>query len=79
MWTAVGIKTKLVAMERLAWIDAMRAMNFDTCFWRGAFSYTAVDADTATTRITTGLRRQLGPVERAGRGQADEGRRGRGG
>lgn len=54
MWTAVGIKTKLVAMERLSWIDAMRAKNFDTAFWRGNFSYTAVDADTASSRITTG-------------------------
>jgi len=54
MWTAVGIKTKLVAMERLSWIDAVRAMNFDTCFWRGNFAYTAVDADTASLRITTG-------------------------
>jgi peptide/nickel transport system substrate-binding protein len=54
MWTAVGVKTKLVAMERLSWIDAVRAMNFDTCFWRGSFSYTAVDPDTAVSRITTG-------------------------
>ncbi|MHB0871767.1 MAG: ABC transporter substrate-binding protein, partial [Chloroflexota bacterium] len=54
MWSQVGIKTKLVAMERLSWIDAVRAMNFDTCFWRGSFSYTSVDPDTATSRLVTG-------------------------
>ena len=54
MWSAVGIKTKLVAMERLAWIDEVRAGKFDTCFWRGNFSYTAVDASTAAQRIGTG-------------------------
>ena len=51
MWTEVGIKTKLVAMERLAWIDAVRAMNFDTCFWRGSFSFTTGDPDAETARI----------------------------
>jgi peptide/nickel transport system substrate-binding protein len=35
MWTNVGIKTKLVSMERLSWIDAVRAKNFQACFWRG--------------------------------------------
>lgn len=54
MWTAVGIKTKLVSMERLSWIDAVRSMNFDTCFWRGSFAYTGVDASTASQRIATG-------------------------
>mgnify|MGYP005842510405 CR=1 FL=1 len=54
MWTNVGIKTRLVAQERLSWIDAVRAKNFDTCFWRGGFSYTSVDPDTAVTRITCG-------------------------
>ena len=54
MWTEVGIKTKLVAMERLSWIDAVRAMNFDTCFWRGGFSFTTGDPDTETARIACG-------------------------
>jgi len=54
MWTAVGIKTKLVAMERLSWIDSVRAMNFDTCFWRGGFSFTTGDPDTETARIACG-------------------------
>jgi peptide/nickel transport system substrate-binding protein len=54
MWTAVGIKTKLVSMERLAWIDHVRAMNFDTCFWRGGFGYTAVDPDAIINRIGCG-------------------------
>jgi peptide/nickel transport system substrate-binding protein len=54
MWTAVGIKTKLVAMERLSWIDSVRAMNFDTCFWRGSFSFTTGDPDTETARIACG-------------------------
>jgi peptide/nickel transport system substrate-binding protein len=51
---AQQIKTKLVSMERLAWIDAVRAMNFDTCFWRGGFGYTAVDPDAAINRIGCG-------------------------
>jgi dipeptide transport system substrate-binding protein len=54
MWTEVGIKTKLVAMERLSWIDAVRGMNFDTCFWRGGFSFTTGDPDTETARIACG-------------------------
>jgi peptide/nickel transport system substrate-binding protein len=54
MWTAVGIKTKLVASERLTWIDSVRAMNFDTCFWRGSFSFTAGDPDTETARVACG-------------------------
>lgn len=54
MWTAVGIKTKLVAMERLSWIDSVRAMNFDTCFWRGGFGSTTGDPDTETARIACG-------------------------
>lgn len=54
MWTEVGIKTKLVAMERLAWIDAVRAMNFDTCFWRGGFSFTTGDPEAETARIACG-------------------------
>ena len=54
MWTAVGIKTRLVAMERLSWIDDVRAMNFDTCFWRGGFVYTSVDPETIKLRISCG-------------------------
>ena len=53
MWSAVGIKTKLVAMERLAWIDAVRAKNFQACFWRGTF-VTSVDPDLLATRIRCG-------------------------
>jgi peptide/nickel transport system substrate-binding protein len=54
MWSEVGIKTKLIAMERLAWIDAVRAMNFDTCFWRGSFSFTTGDPDPETARVACG-------------------------
>ena len=53
MWTAQGIKTKLVSLERLAWIDAVRAMNFQACFWRGTF-VTSVDPDMLKTRIKCG-------------------------
>ena len=53
MWSAVGIKTKLVSLERLAWIDAVRANNFQAAFWRGVFQ-TVVDPDVLKTRITCG-------------------------
>ncbi|MCL4370242.1 MAG: ABC transporter substrate-binding protein [Chloroflexi bacterium] len=36
MWTKVGIKTTLKAMERLSWINSVRDMNFQSCFWRNA-------------------------------------------
>ena len=53
MWTAQGIRTKLVSMERLAWIDEVRAKKFQSCFWRGTF-VTTVDPDLLATRIKTG-------------------------
>jgi peptide/nickel transport system substrate-binding protein len=53
MWSAVGIKTKLVSLERLAWIDAVRANNFQAAFWRGVFQ-TVVDPDVLKTRIMCG-------------------------
>lgn len=53
MWSAVGIKTKLVSQERLSWIDAVHAKNFQSCFWRGAM-WAAVDPEAARTMITTG-------------------------
>ncbi len=34
MWTRVGIKTTFRALERLTWINAVRGMNFQACFWR---------------------------------------------
>ena len=49
----VGIKTKLVSQERLAWIDAVRANNFQAAFWRGIFQ-TVVDPDVLKTRIMCG-------------------------
>jgi len=76
MWTAVGIKTKLVAMERLSWIDSVRAMNFDTCFWRGGFGSTTGDPDTETAGLLRGAE-QLGAMVRSGSGQDDEAGRGR--
>jgi peptide/nickel transport system substrate-binding protein len=53
MWTGVGIKTKLVSQERLSWIDAVRAKNFQTCFWRGS-SIAAVDPDLLRTVVKCG-------------------------
>lgn len=44
-WTQVGIKTKLVALERLAWIDQMRANNFQAGFWRGNLASAVVEPD----------------------------------
>ncbi|HEY8475394.1 MAG TPA: ABC transporter substrate-binding protein, partial [Chloroflexota bacterium] len=53
MWSNVGIRTKLVSLERLAWIDAVRAKNFQVCFWRGTF-VTSVDPHELSTRIKCG-------------------------
>ena len=36
MWTKVGIKTNLRALERLTWVTAVRGMNFQACFWRNS-------------------------------------------
>jgi peptide/nickel transport system substrate-binding protein len=54
MWTNVGIKTKLVSMERLSWIDAVRAKNFQACFWRGNPGGAVVDPDIQRARIICG-------------------------
>jgi peptide/nickel transport system substrate-binding protein len=54
MWTNVGIKTKLVSMERLSWIDAVRAKNFQVCFWRGNPGGAVVDPDIQRARIICG-------------------------
>ncbi len=53
MWSAQGIRTKLVSMERLAWIDEVRAKKFQSCFWRGTM-VTSVDPDLLSSRITCG-------------------------
>jgi peptide/nickel transport system substrate-binding protein len=53
MWTAVGLKTKLVALERLSWIDAVRANRFQACFWRGAL-WALVDPESARTLLACG-------------------------
>ncbi len=50
MWSAVGIKTKLVAQERLSWIDAVRANNFQACFWRGGL-WSVIDPEMARTLV----------------------------
>ena len=36
MWTKVGIKTNLKALERLSWINSVHGMNFQSCFWRNS-------------------------------------------
>ncbi len=53
MWSKVGIQTKLVSMERLAWIDEVRAKKFQSAFWRGSL-ITSVDPDTLGVRIKCG-------------------------
>jgi peptide/nickel transport system substrate-binding protein len=53
-WSANGIKTKIVAMERLAWIDQMRAGNFQTGFWRGNLATSVVDPDALKLAFTCG-------------------------
>ncbi|MHB9092498.1 MAG: ABC transporter substrate-binding protein [Chloroflexota bacterium] len=53
MWSAVGIKTKLVAQERLSWIDAVRAKNFQACFWRGSLA-SIIDPELSRVYVTCG-------------------------
>lgn len=53
MWTAVGIRTKLVSLERLTWINAMRAKDFEASFWRGTF-LSVVDPEILKSRVMCG-------------------------
>jgi peptide/nickel transport system substrate-binding protein len=53
MWSAVGIKTKLVSLERLAWIDQVRAKNFQANFWRGAV-WAVVDPELTRNLVASG-------------------------
>lgn len=52
MWDTVGIRTTLDSLERLAWIDKMKAARFDAGFWR--YSTIAVDPDFMTRALATG-------------------------
>jgi ABC-type transport system substrate-binding protein len=54
MWTSVGIKTKLVVKERLATINDVRAMKFQTYFWAGNYQFSNVDPDTGWVRFRCG-------------------------
>ena len=65
MWTRAGFQTKLVSMERLAWIDEVRAKKFQACFWRGTFT-TAVDPDTLSAAHPERRHLELVPVRRQG-------------
>ena len=51
MWDAVGIRTKLETLERLAWIDKVKALNYEVCFWGAG---PAADSDINRTYLTTG-------------------------
>jgi peptide/nickel transport system substrate-binding protein len=51
MWDALGIRTTLEVFERLAWIQKVKAFDFQACFWRGG---TLMDPDLATRNLTTG-------------------------
>ena len=53
MWTAVGIRTKLVSQERTSWIDAMKALKFQSCFWRGSLD-AVVDPELSRRLFTCG-------------------------
>ncbi|MBI3980024.1 MAG: ABC transporter substrate-binding protein [Chloroflexi bacterium] len=50
MWTAVGIKTKLVAQERVGWIDSLKNGDFQAAFWGGTFDV-VVDPDVLKRRV----------------------------
>ena len=51
MWDAIGIRTTLEAMERLAWIEKINSGKFDACFWRQG---PQPDDDLASRGIVTG-------------------------
>jgi peptide/nickel transport system substrate-binding protein len=51
MWDAVGIRTTLEVLERLAWIDKVKAKNYEVCFWGGSPS---PDPDLVRTFLQTG-------------------------
>ncbi len=51
MWDAVGLRTTLENMERLAWIEKVNSGNFDAAFWRQAPS---PDPDLASRGLVTG-------------------------
>ena len=53
MWGKVGIRTKLLAEERLTWIESVRGKRFDAAFWRGQTS-SLVDPEELRPFITTG-------------------------
>jgi ABC-type transport system substrate-binding protein len=52
MWTNVGIRTRLEGLERLAWIDALKAGNFQAAFWQ--FLGVVVDPDFLQRNIACG-------------------------
>lgn len=54
MWSAVGIKTKLVSLERLSWIDQVRAKRFQANFWRGAV-WAIVDPELTRNLVACGM------------------------
>jgi peptide/nickel transport system substrate-binding protein len=53
-WTQAGIKTKLVTLERLAWIDQVRANQFQACFWRGNLASSVVDPSALSNAFMCG-------------------------
>ncbi|MHB9090714.1 MAG: ABC transporter substrate-binding protein, partial [Chloroflexota bacterium] len=54
MWNAVGLRTKLLATERLVWIDQVAAMDFDAATWGGSTENTAVDPELLRRRYPCG-------------------------
>jgi len=54
MWNAVGIKTKLNVVERLATIDACRNYNFQAYFWRGNHGASVIDPENAGNSLACG-------------------------
>jgi peptide/nickel transport system substrate-binding protein len=51
MWDAQGIRTTLEVFERLAWIQKVKAFDFQACFMR---SGTSMDPDLTTRNLSTG-------------------------
>ncbi len=51
MWDAVGIRTTLESMERVAWIEKINTGKYDACFWRQGPN---PDPDLASRGIVSG-------------------------
>lgn len=51
VWSKLGIRAKLVALERLAWVEDLKVKKFETGAWRGSMPF---DPDLLKSQLTPG-------------------------